>query len=1629
MQNLIEQIVNFSQKKQLSKEVDKKNFQYFLEKFYLDNKLSDLENYSIDDLYNNCLHSFKFFIEKRNNISRVRISNPKEDQEGFKAHYTFIDIINKDMPFLVDSIVAYLDKNGFKIKNIIHPVYQVLRNKNGEFNELIIDKSKNQDHQIESIIQLHIDKISDENAVNEVQKNIELILQSVDLIVEDWLKMIDLAKEAQNQIDNSIKIVKDQQYLTEIKDFIAWLINGNFIFLGANEFSIDKNKNDEYQLNEVSGSAFGMFRTTIADFKPQVVNSSNAEVNDSINKPFVIEILKSRYRSRIHRIANAERIRIQKISADGKIIGEYRFIGLFTSSAYVSSISLIPLIRNKVQQVIANSGFVKGSHNYKDLISTLESYPRDELFQINELDLLKNATGIVSICGRSVVRFFAREDKFKRFVSCLVFVPRDQSSLEIRDKIKEILVKAYNGEVADFFVQITESNLIRFHVIIRTNGVIAKVDERKIEIEIEKLTKNWNDELANSVKEKFSTNFLNIITRYKNAFSVSYINRFSPNEALHDIALIQKSLEQKTAIFDISNHELKELSEEKTINNDICEFKIFTPNKPIALSQIMPLLESFGFDVIQEHTYEINIEEDGRTRSITKVCIQYFQLNLTKNGGKLTKNIKTNFEKTISLIYQDEISSGALNRLTINCDLDWQEIFMLRAYSKYLYQTNFRYSQNYFAEAFYHLPHITQNLVKLFKTKFDPKIVSSVEKNYPQLQSIIQQIESDLINVKDVGYDEVIRKFLAIINATTRTNYFQLNDAGNFKGYLSFKFDCNKISHLPLPLPFAEIFVYSSRFEAIHLRGGKVARGGLRWSDRPDDFRTEVLGLMKAQMTKNAVIVPVGSKGGFVIKTDVSNFNRDQILQEAIFCYKSFLSGLLDITDNIINSKIVHPNNVVFYDQADPYLVVAADKGTATFSDIANSVSAQYNFWLGDAFASGGSVGYDHKKMGITAKGAWISVMRHFREMGIDCQNQDFTCVGIGDLSGDVFGNGMLLSRHIKLVCAFNHLHIFLDPNPDVEKSFLERQRMFNLPRSSWTNYDNSLISQGGGIYERSSKSIKITPEVRKILDITDEELSPNDLIKAILKAPVDLIFNGGIGTYVKSCEETNLEVGDKANDLLRINGNELRCKVIGEGGNLGFTQKGRIEFAQNKGMINTDAMDNSAGVDCSDHEVNIKIALISALRANKVDLEQRNKDLEAMTQDVSELVLKDNREQTQAISIAQFQGINLIQQQAQFLDKLEKSGLLNRKIEFLPSSKEIEKRQREGLSLTRPELCVMLAYSKMEIYNQILISDLVNDPYFTQDLLSYFPRLMQEKFSDEIINHQLRKEIITTQITNFVVNKMGITFISQICLDTGFGVVEVVKSFIIACESFGIKNLFNEIEKLDGKINFTSQVKMFVSINKLLERSLSWLLRNQTQGEISQKISSYKKIIEELTAILPEVLEHESKIDFDKKISALISEKIDKDLAKKIANLEAISSAFDIFEISNSLKMANSSPIDLKIIAKIYFTIGTRFNLSWINSSITKLELQNKWQKILSKTLHEDFYFYQMQIAKKIIESNITKTIKINEINSFIENWIKEISFLVSRFDNFINELKDDPNHDLAMFAVALNRLKPLVN
>ncbi len=1603
MQAITNQVLQFAAKNQ--KTSDPLLAEY-IKIFFSGSVGKDFAEYKIAELFSLASANFEFFSQKPADNFKVKIYNPTKEREGFEVGYTVIDILNDDMPFLVDSVVMQFDNRGIEIKNIIHPILTTKRSKDGK----IISFFKEHDQANESVMQLHLAKISEEE-ISELETRLKEVLHTVKMAVSDWSAMIDLAKKSsQNLHSQSVNISSSKNAnnvnfdVAEAVHFIDWTIDNKFIFLGAIEFDIEV-KNGEFSYTEVANSRLGTYKSNYAITKPTIVNVSSGEIEDVVKNPYLVEILKSRYKSQIHRNSNAERIRIQKFDNNGKVIGEYRFIGLFTSSVYYQNPKAIPIVRKKIEQVITNSGYSKNSSNFKDLLSTLESYPRDELFQIEQDDLLRIAVGIVAISGRSLVRMFVRNDKFFRFVSCLVFIPRDNFNTSLREKIQNLIANSYKGEISDVFVQIADSNLTRLHLVVRTDKGIPEIDNDVLEQKLIKLCRLWNDEFKDEVTANFSSQEAKkTIDLYHNAFSVSYTNRFDSNDAVIDIKHINASLASGNITCD--------LYQTKEVAKDVVELKLYSPEKKLLLSNIMPILDSFGFNVVLEHTYSVSPKKKK------DVWIHYFNLNLSSACDKLTDEIKKNFIETISKIWSEETRIGHLNRLVVASDLDWRQIYLLRAYSKYLYQIGLRYSQNHLSDVLVKYRDLTKLLVELFETKFDPEFEGDRAKS---ISNISSKIKDGLSKVSDIAEDAVIRKFFNIIDSTLRTNFYQKTVDGKNKDYLSFKLNSAKILDMPLPVMYAEIFVYAVKVEGVHLRGGKVARGGLRWSDRHDDFRTEVLGLVKAQMTKNAVIVPVGSKGGFVVKKSTEGLTREQILENGIDAYKTFLRGLLDLTDNVIDGKIVNPQNVIRYDDNDPYLVVAADKGTATFSDIANGISAEYNLWLGDAFASGGSVGYDHKKMGITAKGGWVAVKRHFAEIGTDIQNQDFTCAGIGDLSGDVFGNGMLLSNHIKLVAAFNHLHIFIDPNPDTSLSFKERERMFNLPRSSWSDYDKSKISQGGGIFERSAKTITLSTQAKQALAIDKDELTPNELISLILKAPVDLLWNGGIGTYVKASDETHLDVGDRVNDALRINGADLKCKVVGEGGNLGFTQKGRIEASLNGVRMNTDAMDNSAGVDCSDHEVNIKIAMTAAMKAGKISLEERNKILEQMTDEVSELVLADNKNQTGAISTSYSQGYLNLGNQAHFLNSLEKSGALNRAVEFLPTNKEIAKRQGDKVGMTRPELCVMLAYSKMDLYPQILASNLVTDPYLAPDLFSYFPKLLQEKFPDEIKNHQLRSEIIATSLTNSIVNKAGITFVNQIASDTGFLPVDVVRCFVVVCDSFGLDEIWNEIDQLSGKVPSAIQAQMFFTINKLLERGVVWLLRHQQKITISTAIIKYGAIIKQLYEILDDILASASQDSFNKKIKRYTDANVPVDLSRKIAAMDPLASAFDIAEI------ASQSDLNIKIIACIYFEVGTRFDLKWLRSKVAGSNVDSYWQKLSLKTILEDLYKYQMKIAKHVVDFNC-----INKdscpIAKSLDYWIKHHGFMVQRYDGFVSELKEQVNPDLSMFVVALNRVRALI-
>lgn len=1564
----------------------------FIEQLYAHVPASELSAASSLSWWNIANQLLDFINKRTIGQPNIRIYAPENTKGNIHSRYSVIEIINDDMPFLVDSITAELNRHGLKIHQIIHPVINITRDKDGIFQELTpSDKGEKNAHS-ESIMHIQVTRITDEELFPKIAEDLYRVLHNVKLAVNDWHPILQTLKKttAHYTTGNNNQTAVD---FVEIRDFLNWLGNDNFVFLGSVSTKISKDGKTDI----ISGSELGLVKT--GDIAFQLAKQSIA------NKAMpLIEVGKLNRMSEIHRTVYLDYVVVRIADNNGYITEEHRFFGLFTSSVYYQSATLIPVIRKKINAVIKRSGFSPASHNSKEFISIVEAFPRDELLQLSEDELFETCMGIHALYLRPRTQLFARRDNSGRFISCIVFIPRERFSASLSEKIQELLQESFSGIVANHYMQVSDARLARLHVIINTetasDGALELTD---IQEKLEKISSLWVDSLRTSlVNELGEHDGDRLFYSYHDAFSAAYKDRFSADiAAFRDIQKTEDALKTEDVVFDLYQTE--------TTPENLFQLKIYSPKSQLLLSDIMPILENMGFYAIDEHSFQII-----KTGSAHSVWIQHFQLTAAGSETPALETIKPLVEDALSVIWAKTIQDDGFNKLILQAALSWRQVVILRAYAKYLRQTGLTYSQSYVEEILAKHPLLSRKIVELFHTRFDPAQSEGRENAVKSLGTII---EAELAKVVSSAEDRVIRRFFDITLAMLRTNYFQMDNNNQHKSYISFKFDSSKVPELPLPRPYAEIFVYSARVEGIHLRGGKVARGGLRWSDRSEDFRTEVLGLMKAQMAKNSVIVPVGSKGGFVVKKVSPDNGRDIFMQEGIECYKTFLRGLLDITDNIIDGKIVPPLQVVRHDNDDPYLVVAADKGTATFSDIANSISNEYNFWLGDAFASGGSAGYDHKKMGITARGAWVSVERHFREQGIDTRTTDFTVIGVGDMSGDVFGNGMLLSPHIKLVAAFNHMHIFLDPTPDSATSFKERQRLFALPRSGWADYNPTLISQGGGVFERSLKTIPLSSEVQQALGITAEALTPEALINQILKAPVDLMWNGGIGTYVKASDESNEEVGDKTNDAIRINGAALRARVVGEGGNLGFTQRGRIEYAQNGGRINTDAIDNSAGVDCSDHEVNIKIALSKAVEIGTLNESSRNVLLEQMTDEVGTLVLRDNILQTQALTIAQMQGHSLLEMQARLMDILEQENILDRKIEFLPTDTEISRRIIAKEGMTRPELAVLLAYSKLSIYRNILDSSLPDETYFYNDLLLYFPAAMREKFSEAITNHPLRREIIATFVTNSMVNRVGSTFFHLTEKDTGLKGCDIARAYTITRDAFDLRNLWLEIEELDGKIAVETQVQLFLEIEKLVHRATFWFLRNYPQPlTVASIVEDFSSTIKSLSGCLNSMLLGTAKDSYNEKLQHFMHMGVPEALAIKIAGLEALSSACDIVQV------AKGGNFPVERVATAYFELGTRFRFGWLRSRTNKLTAETYWQRLSIDTMRDNLYDQQMRLTADVMKHAAQK-------EGPLAYWCVQNAKQIERYDTFINDLKSYETVDFSMIVVAEKRVESLLS
>ena len=1522
---------------------------------------------------------------RRPGTPRVRVFNPSVEQTGWETSHTVIDIVTDDMPFLVDSVGIAITQAGLLSHAVIHPVYSVERDAGGHVLSLAAEGGGK--GRIESVMHFEVDRVGETAERARLEQAIVAALGDVAACVADWkamrAKMLQIA-DAMNEKNTPV----GKEGVEEAREFLRWVEEDNFTFLGYREYGVAKAGGEEV-LQAAEGSGLGVLRGSERSVAPRSLKTLVARDLPQSGAMDAIILTKTNACATVHRPGHMDYIGVLQFDDKGVPVTEHRFLGLFTSGAYARRPWDIPLVRRKHDAVMERSGFRRDSHSGKDLRHILETLPRDELFQATEDELFETAMGILQLHGRTRSRLFVRSDKYGRFFSCLVFIPRDRFTAEVRDRIEALLKRALHGERVDSTVAVGESAMARLHLIVRPKpGEKPPFDAAELEGKIAQIVRNWHDELRDILVQRHGEDKgLKLAGRYGRALPAGYIEEVSASVAAADV-------ESAASLKDADDIRLSLYRARK---GDGLHFKLFRYGAAITLSEALPMLENMGLRIVSEHPYAMNLGESS-------IAIQDFDVQPAVRCEFDIDQIKDSFQTSFERVWRGQAENDGFNKLILGALLEWRQIAVLRGVCKYLLQTGVPFSQSYMEETLNRYPLIAGLLVELFEARFDPNresagrtviegarkrlhkeletlLPADVAKAHPgfietlvkargeardvQQKAIVDALKILLDQVASLDEDRILRAFLGVIAATLRTSYYQ-TPGGKPREYISFKFDPSRVPDLPKPKPYREIFVYAPRVEGVHLRFGPVARGGLRWSDRREDFRTEVLGLVKAQMVKNTVIVPVGSKGGFFVKRPPAGADRDAILAEGVACYRLFINGLLDITDNIVDGRIVPPQNCVRHDADDPYLVVAADKGTATFSDIANAVSAEHGFWLGDAFASGGSVGYDHKVMGITAKGGWESVKRHFRAMGRDCQSEDFTCTGIGDMSGDVFGNGMLLSKHTRLLAAFDHRHIFLDPNPDAAKSFVERERMFKLPRSSWADYDARLISKGGGIFPRSAKTIPVSAEVRAALGIEGsvETLAPNELMRAILKAPVDLLWNGGIGTYVKAKTESNADAGDRANNAIRINGEELRCKLVGEGGNLGFTQRGRIEAALNGVLLNTDFIDNSAGVDTSDHEVNIKILLNDAVQRGELTMDGRNTLLASMTDEVERLVLLDNYRQNQAISLMERMSVSRLGAKQHFIRTLESEGLLDRQLEFLPSEAEFAERKARGLGLTRPELSILLSYSKIVLFQQLLDSDVPEDAYLSKELRRYFPEPLQDTYAPHMERHRLKREIIATAVTNSMVNRMGATFVLRMGEDTGKTPAQVARAYNIAREVFDARDLWAGIEALDGKVNGNAQIDALLVIWAALRNSTRWVLNHsEVTLDIAAAVARYHQGMRDLRKHLVEAITPRELVRYEADKQRWLDAGFPAGLAADLAVLPTPGSGLDIIHV------AADHQLKVERAAEVYFALGEALHLSWLMGKIEELPVESRWHAHARGSLRDELYTQHRALTAQVLE------------------------------------------------------------
>ncbi len=1557
----------------------------------------DLIGRTDSDLYGAALSLWQTFNAHAGDDAKIRVFNPEIAKHGWESKHTIVELVLKDSPFLVDSLRIALNRSGITAHLMLHHPLQTFRDEKSAIVEFHKLGTKPNPSTNQTVFHIEIDRMTDKTVMDGLVHELESVMQDVTLAVQDWRPTLQKLQDVIAGLEkNAGKATPAQRQ--QALDFLHWLVDDNFTLLGYRQYNMVPVQGD-YRIEGVAASSLGLMRRSNAR---DLVLSELPDVarKQALSSDLLI-LTKTNQKSRVHRPAYIDYVGIKRFDENGQVIGEDRFIGLYSSSLYNNSAADIPLLKDKVAAVMEASGFARGTHAYKALLNILETYPRDELIQADVSELADVANGVLQMQERDMTRLFMRKDAFGRYVSAMIYVPRERYNTQLRRETQQIL-QNYLGttEPVEFTTYFSESVLARTHYLVRIPNSNIEFNVKEIEQNLVEAARTWEDKLSSSLVGTFGElKGRELSTKYVNAFPRAYKEEMLPSDAMVDIAKLE-------ALTD--DHTLEMLfyrPQEEAADSNAVRLNLFHKDKPIHLSDVLPMLENFGLRVIGETPYCVRCP-DG---SVSWVLNFTMELN-----GKISLDFEVAqqlFQESFAKVWRGDLEDDGFNRLILGAGLTGREASLLRAFAKYKRQIGGTFSQSYVESAFGRYPVLANLLVKLFNHKFDPASTS----NAATIAGIEAEILAQLEHVSNLDDDRIVRRFLAIIQAMVRTNYFQPANDGSIKPYISFKVRPSLIPDMPLPLPAFEIFVYSPRVEGVHLRGGKVARGGLRWSDRREDFRTEVLGLVKAQQVKNTVIVPVGAKGGFVCKKLPTTGGREAWLNEGKECYRTFIRGLLDITDNIVAGAIVPPKSVVRLDEDDPYLVVAADKGTATFSDIANAISLEYNHWLGDAFASGGSNGYDHKGMGITARGGWESVKRHFREVGIDCQSTDFTCVGIGDMAGDVFGNGMLLSKHIRLQVAFNHMHIFVDPNPDAARSFEERDRMFRLPTSTWDDYNKALISEGGGVFLRSAKSIKLTPQIQQMLGTDATALTPNEFIRAALMMPVDLIWNGGIGTYVKASDETHAEVGDRASEPLRVNGKDVKAKIIGEGGNLGTTQRGRIEYAQNGGRINTDFIDNVGGVDCSDNEVNIKILLNALVSSGDMTLKQRNELLYTMTNDVADIVINDCYRQTQSISVSMSLGAEQLKEYMRFIHALEKDGKLNRELEFLPSDEVLAERMAKGQGLTRPEMAILTAYGKMVLKEQLVLPEIFENLYFKKFLFGAFPVVLQQQFAADMEHHPLKAEIIATKLANLLVNDMGANFTHRMMEETGSTVSEVAISYAIGRELFDIEGIWSQLNDLDTSIPSALQTRLLFQIRRTMRRVTRWFLRHRNKAmSIEQTIEFFKPAFAVISNELQSLLASAEGAQLHASEQQLVQQGVPASVARYMSQLSTVFSVMDIAQVADAEKA------DLKLVAETYFKLGERLDLHWFLEQITAQPVANHWQALARASYREELDWQQRALSQVVVRGTAGST----DADAIISKWLAANDAVLSRWRLMLAEFKTTKSHEFAKFSVALREL-----